>query len=76
MFWDEEKVAFDEAKAKFPEEFGLRAFPGQMFAISEGASYFSGKTLMLYLAVKGKDGKWAAFCKGTVSELLREVVRL
>ena len=52
----------------FPEEFGLRAFPGQRFTINRSASYWSGG-VMLYVYTAGGE----AFCKGRPCELAREV---
>lgn len=76
---DESKVK-REAIARFPEEFGLRAFPGDKFRISYGASYFrtwdDPDSLMLYTERLCEDGKWKDFAKGTEAELRREVVRL
>ena len=58
-----------EEAAKFPESFGLRAFAGQRFSINESASYLSGGNVLLYVFTE--DGK--AFCKGSPTELQREV---
>jgi len=55
--------------ATFPESFGLRAFPGDRFTLNQSASYESGGQIMLY--VYTADG--LAFCKGTPTELRREV---
>ena len=67
------KVA--EEAGKFPEVFGLRAFPGQKFTINKSASYespFGSGNVLLYVFTE--DGQ--AFSKGSPSELRREVVRL
>lgn len=61
--------------AKFPAEFGMRAYPGERFKISFTASYFSDSTLYLYTVVKRGDA-WASFCKGTASELRGQIVNL
>lgn len=63
------------AKAEFPETFGLRAFRGDVFRISEAASYVTGKAVMLYTQ-RLVDGEWRAFAKGSPSELRAQVVRL
>ena len=55
--------------AKFPETFGLRAFPGDRFSLNESASYVSGGTTMLYVFT----AEGLAFCKGTPAELRRVV---
>lgn len=63
----------DEA-AKFPGEFGLRAFPGKTFRVSEAISYYSdSEGVMLYTEVKNGD-RWMSFCKGSPAELKREMV--
>jgi hypothetical protein len=54
--------------AKFPKEFGLRGHKGR-FTLSERSSYESGTTVWLYT----QDEKGQDFCKGTPSELRREV---
>jgi len=56
-----------EAMAQFPATFKLRGHEGE-FTISERSSYVSGETVWLYTQKGGRD-----FCKGTVSELQREV---
>ena len=61
------------AAAEFPAEFGLRAWPGDVFSISLGASFVSGDEVMLYTQVKHPT-RWLHFCKGTVAELRREIV--
>ena len=68
--------------AMFPEMFGLRAFPGETFRISESASYFSGPTmgpetgaLLLYTQRKTESG-WLDFAKRTPTELRRQVMPL
>lgn len=75
MDYLEAKQAVKEAAKQFPEEFGLQAFPGERFSISEDASYVNDKdVVMLYVYVK-KGDRWMSFAKGTVAELLKEVVR-
>lgn len=63
--------------AKFPAEFGLRAYPGKRFKIllhESYADYHTGK-VTLYTGVQIGD-KWPGFAKGTTAELLAEVVAL
>jgi hypothetical protein len=65
-------TAVKEAAAKFPETFGLRAFPGDRFTINERASYESPRgsgNVLLY--VYTQEG--LAFCKGSPAELRRQV---
>jgi hypothetical protein len=75
-----EGTAVEKAAAQFPAEFGLRAYPGKVFCISLSASYVSdypaANTIMLYTAIKTDKGGWAAFCKGTPSELRSQLVKL
>ena len=86
MTYTEEKVLIKEAASKFPEEFGLKAFPGDVFRISESASYYSagydnewGKCepgVLLYAQILLPDGKtWSDFSKGTTTEFAQEVVQ-
>lgn len=74
LSYEEEQQAIKDAIARFPEEFGLRAFPGDRFRISEGASYYSASNgVMLYTQRKvGKE--WRDFCKGTECELRNELI--
>ena len=69
-----------EAMAEFPEEFGLRRFPGEKFKIAPGACFVRDwddpNSVMLYTARLCEDGTWKAFAKGTPAELKREVVKL
>jgi hypothetical protein len=72
-----------EAIATFPATFGLRAYPGRVFSISEPCSYLGGvggDVIMLYTTIRavGHTGAfvWLDFAKGTVEELRAEVVSL
>jgi hypothetical protein len=69
-----------DAMSRFPETFGLRAFPGETFRISEGASYLSqwgkAESLQLYTQRLCEDGVWKDFAKGDEAELRRNVVKL
>ena len=81
----EQERLIDAAVATFPEEFGMRAFPGKRFRISRGSSYWSDGYYMgepkfppgphLYVYVE-EDGDWLSFAKGTPTELRREIVPL
>ena len=77
--------------AKFPAEFGLRAFPGKRFCFCEGDSYltqapsaegaapddYAAPVVYLYTHIfDAERGEWLAFSKGTPAELRREVVAL
>ncbi len=59
---------------KFPETFGLRAFPGKVFCISTSDSYVDHENqVVLYTAVKNGDN-WGAFAKGSEAELRAQIV--
>lgn len=64
--------------AKFPAEFGLRAYRGLKFKIVEGDCYYSENegAFLLYVYVQGDDQMWRAFTKGTHNELMKEIVKL
>jgi hypothetical protein len=70
--------AVKAAAAKFPKTFGLRAFPGDKFTINESASYespFGSGNVLLYTYTVPADGsEGLAFCKGSPSEIRREIV--
>lgn len=79
----EEREAIKKAIAQFPEEFGLRAFPGDKFRLSENDSYYSQgynnewgsepAQVMLYTQRLTEDGTWCAFAKSTIAELKKEI---
>ena len=73
---DEEKALIREAIARFPETFGLRAFPGQKFRISERASFFNTpQDLQLYVQCE-RGGEWLDFGRDCEAKLRAEIVRL
>jgi hypothetical protein len=83
---DEEREAVAAAVAEFPEEFGLRGYPGKIFRVSPTASYYSPgwerdgfrspAGVQVYTQVQDDDGgTWRDFAKGTVEELRREITR-
>lgn len=58
-------------------EFKLRAFPGERFRLCEQASYVDGNgnvILVVQRFMPGSDGVWKDFAKGSLYELLKEVV--
>lgn len=74
--YQETQEAVTRAMAQFPSVFGLRSFPHEIFRISKQYSYFNDSdVLMLYTEIK-KKGEWLSFSKGTVRELLMNVVEL
>lgn len=64
--------------ATFPAKFGLRAYPGQVFRISEQNSYVNDYGVVyLYTQVQGDFSgtvSWTDFAKGTPDELQAEIV--
>jgi hypothetical protein len=73
--WEQAQTEIKAAISKFPNTFGLRAFPGKVFRLSEASSYFSDETLYLYTEVQDRDS-WLSFGKGTVSEVSSQIVQL
>ena len=81
MDWLEErskqKKAVEKAVAEFPGEFGLRAYPGERFRVSESASYWSDyENRPLLYTERYVDGEWRDFAKGTAEKLRSEMVPL
>ena len=62
--------------ASFPDKFGLRGFPGDVFRCSETDSYVDGLSIVIYTERIREDGAWRAFAKGSPAEVRRELVRL
>lgn len=63
----------DEAMKGFPATFGLKAFPGKTFRVSNRASYVNeSDDLMLYTQVKSNEN-WLDFCKVGIAELHDEI---
>jgi hypothetical protein len=75
MTYEDQKDAVSSAVKQFPAEFGLRAYPGEVFRVSATNSYYSDHehAVMVYTDIKRGD-RWMDFAKGTVAELRREVV--
>lgn len=78
--YEEQKQMVETAIKLFPETFGLRAFKGEVFRISKTHSYVSDivgrNKVILYTDVQGVDGEWRSFAKGTIVELMADLVRL
>ena len=75
---DKMNVAIKAAIALFPDTFGLRGHNG-IFRFSAQSSYTSDwsdtGTVFLYTQVyNAASGEWSDFAKGTISELITEVV--
>jgi hypothetical protein len=86
--WSNDQAKVENAIAKFPATFRLKAFPGDLFRISCNASYVNdNNVVMLYtqrlvvderpahsmLGFQGHVDRWADFAKGTESELLSQI---
>lgn len=78
--WDEEKKLVADAIAGFPAEFGLKAWPGDLFAISRSKSYVNGVgEIMLVTMVRRVDEgrtEWRDFAKATPGELRAQMKAL
>lgn len=72
--WERNNNMVRDEASKFPETFGLRAFPGKVFQISRTASYVSEGRVYLYVYIQNSNG-WESFCKGTPAELGAQIVR-
>jgi hypothetical protein len=75
MTREEEHQAVLDAIARFPETFGLRAYPGETFRIGVRESYFSDhqRQVLLYTQRQMPDGQWRDFAKGSEEELRRQI---
>lgn len=73
--YEEQKQMVATAVAQLPEEFGLRAFPGERFRPLLHESYVNnhGEVLVYIGIVKGE--KCLAFDKDTVRRIQREMTR-
>jgi hypothetical protein len=75
--YEQEQEMIRQEISKFPEEFGLSAWPGRAFRIGRH-SYVSGDIVYLYTDIRKADGSgWAeGFAKCTSGELRREIISL
>lgn len=73
MTWAECDQAVDRACAEFPNNFGLRGFPGETFRVSRAASFWSNGVVQLYTQRLVGD-RWLDFAKGTPTELAANIV--
>lgn len=83
MFDEKEIEVYEQVKSTFPAEFGLRAFPGKRFRLSDSASYFNGgigeyteQTLVLYVERHTGGDDWRDFVKGSAEELRANITAL
>jgi hypothetical protein len=62
---------------KFPGEFGLHGFPGEVFRVSRTSSYVNDYGRVVYYTERRMpNGKWADFAKGSESELRSQMTSL
>ena len=76
----------EDVLSRFPEVFSLRAFArSDRFRVSACHSYLNyGEhegdyvpvELMIYTDIQKDDGTWTAFAKGTLSELVPEIIKI
>ena len=71
--YESQQEAIKDVIATFPETFGMRAYRGEVFRLSETSSYCNETEVMLYTQIQ-KGEKWLDFCKGTENELRREIM--
>lgn len=89
-FGPEADAAVKAACARFPATFGLKAFSENTFRVSLRASYMSQGRVMIYternvsregfVKLYGREPRyadelWIDFAKGTVSELLAQIIK-
>jgi hypothetical protein len=73
MTYHEEKENVTRIARSFPKQFGLRAFPGSTFTVSERKSYYSpdaGTQLVVQIL---KDGRYHDFSRCHCDELTHEI---
>jgi len=58
----------------FPPTFGLKAFPGEVFRISETASYINDNGVVILYSQRLIENRWVDFAKGRVCDFRREVI--
>jgi hypothetical protein len=75
MNWFEQEKEIDNAVALFPPAFGLRAYKDRLFRIERAACFYSTGQIVLYTSIYyAAQDRWLDFCKGTISDLKREIV--
>jgi len=68
-----------ELNKKYGLEFGLRAYPGEVFIISSGASFMNGwgeDAVPVIYTYRKVGEKFLAFAKGSVAECHQQFVKL
>jgi hypothetical protein len=74
--WQEQNDMVAAAIQQFPQEFGLRAFPGDRFRLSQSSSYVNDSGVVTLYTERWNDRlqTWQSFAKGSAGELRRELV--
>lgn len=76
MTLDDRQRLVADALAGFPEHFGLRGFPGDVFRCSPTHSYVNDAGTVTIYTERLAAGAWLAFAKGSVAELQRELAEV
>ena len=63
--YEQEQQAINEAIASFPQEFGLRAFPGKKFRLGHRLSHFVSEGEVQLVVQINNDGNWQDFGRNT-----------
>lgn len=73
--WQEQNDMVAAAIKTFPAEFGLRAFPGDRFRLSQASSYVNDSDVVTLYTERWNEGlqRWQSFAKGTAGELRAEL---
>ena len=71
-----DRHAITSVIARFPTQFGLRAFPGDRFRISRRSSFVDDSGHVKLYTQRLVNGEWLDFAKGTEAELRKQVVPL
>lgn len=79
LSWSEERELVRKEAAKFPSEFGLRAFEGR-FRINVSSSYYqtftNGQEVVQLVLDRLVDGVWMSFVKCQPHELMAAMRRV
>jgi hypothetical protein len=76
--WQEQHDLVAAAIKTFPAEFGLRAFYGDRFRLSQSSSYVNDSDVVMLYTERWNERlqSWQSFAKGTAQELRRELCSL
>jgi len=75
--WNRDRARIERAILDFPEQFGLRANPGEVFVIDKVDSFIGDNDeTWLYTHIVRKDGSTGAFARCLPEELKQQIVKL